>query len=158
MKIDEFDKKILRLVQRGDLCVPRVTKIAHILGVPVTTLQNRLKKLQETGVIKGFYGFIDGKKVGKSVTFYDVVKVVYAERYKDTKLMTDFGKRLAAVPEVQEVHTCSSDWDYLIKIKVKDVNEYAKVTEDKILPLGGIEKLEGYVVLHTMKETPIIDL
>ena len=64
-KIKIIDKKILRLIQDEDLCVPRITKIAHKLQVPTSTVQTRIKKLQDLGVIKGFTVVVDPEKLEK---------------------------------------------------------------------------------------------
>jgi len=153
LKLDEIDRKILNLIQRGDLCTPRVSKIASIMGLPTTTVHSRLKNLEKKKAIIGYQGIIDSKKVGTKVTIFAVIKVRYEKVYYNRKVMEEFGKKLASIPEVQEVHACSGDWDYLIKLKVKSVEDYYRIASEKILPLGGIEKLMSYTAYNTMKET-----
>jgi len=145
-------------LQKGNVCVPKTSKIARDLNLPTTTVHNRIKRMQKNGVLTGIYGLVAGDKVNRGQIVYAVVKVIYESRYTGKKVMRDFGKKLSAIEEVQEVHICSGDWDYLIKVKAKDAKDYYRVTSTKILPLGGIEKLEGFVVLDTQKETPTIEL
>ncbi|MDP7282211.1 MAG: Lrp/AsnC ligand binding domain-containing protein, partial [Candidatus Undinarchaeales archaeon] len=62
------------------------------------------------------------------------------------------------IPEVMEVHSCSADWDYFLKMKVKDTTDYNRVLTEELLPLGGIEKSESVVVYGTYKENLNISL
>ncbi|VVB60177.1 putative HTH-type transcriptional regulator [uncultured archaeon] len=157
-ELDEKERQLLNLLQEGTLCVPRITRLAHKLQIPTTTLHSKLKKLENDGVIKGYKAELDGKKIGKSMIVFAVIKVNYEKVYHNKDAMEDFGMRLAKIPEILEVHSCSGDWDYLIKVKIKDADEYAKVAQNKILPLGGIQKLESYVSYVTFKETSEIKL
>jgi|GEM_PF-1402902 len=157
-EIDEKERELLNLLQKGDLCVPRTTRIAHALQIPTTTLHSKLKKLEACGIIRGYKVEIDGKKAGKSMIVFAVIKVNYEKTYYSKESMEALGARLAKIPEILEVHSCSGDWDYLVKVKVKDQDEYAKVAQDKILPLGGIQKLESYVSYVVFKESSEIVL
>ncbi|MEA3343086.1 MAG: Lrp/AsnC family transcriptional regulator [archaeon] len=157
-ELDKTDKSILNLLQDRKMCVPRTTKIAHKMQIPTTTLHSRLKNLEKTGVIKGYQAVLDPKKAGAKVTIFAVVKVVYEKVYSDEKVLSDFGSKLAAIPEVLEVHACSGDWDYLIKLKVRDTEEYRSILGNKILPLGGIEKVESAVAYWTFKEETRINV
>lgn len=156
--IDEKERELLNLLQKGDLCVPRTTRLAHKLQIPITTLHSKLKKFERDGVVKGYRAILDGKKVGKGMIVFAVIKVNYEKTYYSKESMEDLGTRLAKIPEILEVHSCSGDWDYLIKVKVKDSDEYANIAQKKILPLGGIQKLESYVSYITFKETSEIRL
>ncbi len=155
--LDATDKEILKLLQRGDLCVPRVTKIAHLMKLPTSTVHERIRKLEAGGQIRKFQAVLDSRRAGNDLTIFAVLKVQYAERYAGKEAIRKFGRQLAEVPEIQEVHSCSGDWDFLLKIKVKNTEEYATFTQDKILRLGGIDKLESFVVYHTAKESADIE-
>ena len=157
-EIDEKERELLNMLQQGDMCVPRTTRLAHKLKMPTTTLHSKLKKLEKEGAIRGYRAEIDPKKVGKGLTIFAVIKVVYEKVYHSKESQEDFGSRLAKIPGVVEVHSCSGGWDYLIKLKVKDAEEYAQIAQARILPLGAIEKLESYVAYLTYNETPEIRL
>lgn len=154
--LDETDKKLLNLIQRGDLCVPRVTKIAHLMKLPTTTIHTRLKKLQKSGIIEGYLGRVDSKKAGLGLTTFTILKVEYPKRYTETKQVEDFGKKLAQIPEIQEVHVCSGRWDYFLKVKATSPENYAKMIFERLTPLGGIVQSESNVVYKTFKETPVV--
>jgi Lrp/AsnC family leucine-responsive transcriptional regulator len=157
-KLDDTDRRILNIVQRGDSCVPRVNKIAKELGIPTATAHSRLKKLRHEGIIKGYHGLLDAKKVDKNLTIFTILKVVYSQRYSGKTSMTDFAEKLRQIPEVMEIYSCSADWDYLLKLKVKDTEDYNRVLTEELLPLGGIDKSESVVAYGNYKETPAIPL
>ena len=156
-KLDKTDLELLKLVQRGDLCVPRSTRIAHLLKIPTSTVHSKLKFLEGAGYIRKYQAVLNSKKAGNDLTIFAILKVRYGERYTGKAEIRDFGKKLAQIPELLEVHSCSADWDYLLKIKAKDTDEYHTVIQDKILKLGGLEKLESFVVYHTSKEELVVD-
>ena len=72
--------------------------------------------------------------------------------------MEGFGEKLAKIPEVQEVHVCSADWDYFLKVKAKDSDDYRRIATEEILPLGGIEKSMSYISYGCFKETPEVKI
>src|SRR3989344_7667164 len=98
-KIKPIDKKILKLIQDQDLCVPRITKIAHQLQLPTSTVQARIKKLQEMDVIKGFTVLVDPEKLDKS---YVAFVLGQAKLGKDVDLEKS-AEQLIKIPQVQEV-------------------------------------------------------
>jgi Lrp/AsnC family leucine-responsive transcriptional regulator len=156
VELDKTDRQLLALVQKGDMCKPSTTTLAHRLGLPTTTVHNRLRRLEKDGIVAGYHASVDAKKAGKEMTVFTVVKVIYPQTYSDMKKVAEFGKKLAAIQEVQEVHVCSGDWDYLLKVKAKNSVDYYQIATNKILPLGGIEKLMSYVAYETVKETDIV--
>jgi len=157
-RLDDADKRVLELLQRGDMCKPSATKLARALGVPVTTIHSKLKKLEDNDYITGYQAILDSKKAGINLTLFVIIKVKYEEAYAGKKELESFGEKLAKIPEVQEVHTCSGDWDYLIKVKAKDPNDYYRIGSERILPLGGIERMESYTSFKQFKENPRIIL
>ena len=124
-KIKIIDKKILRLIQDEDLCVPRITKIAHKLQVQTSTVQTRIKKLQDLGVIKGFTVVVDPEKLEKGFVAFVLGQTKLG---KDLDLEKP-AKKLAKIPQVQEVFFITGDHDYLVKLRVKDQEEYFKVVK-----------------------------
>ncbi|MDD5317213.1 MAG: Lrp/AsnC family transcriptional regulator [Candidatus ainarchaeum sp.] len=157
-KLDATDRELLKLLQKGDMCKPGSTKLAHRLKAPITTVHSKLKRLEKLGVIKGYPAAVDGKKVGAGLTIFTVLKVNYAVRYKSGESIRKFGEELSRIPEVLELHSCSGDWDYLIKLKVKDSDDYARIGSEMILPLGGIERMESYIAYITHKESSAVPL
>lgn len=124
-KIKPIDKKILALAQDQDLCVPRITKIAHQLQLPTSTVQSRIKKLKKMGVIKGFTVLVDPEKLGKG---YVAFVLGQAKLGKDIDLDKS-GRQLIKIPQVQEVFFITGDYDYLVKLRVRDKEEYYTIIQ-----------------------------
>ena len=124
MNLKDIDKKLLNLIQEQDMCVPRVTKIAHKLGLPTSTVQSKLKAFQKEGIIKGYSAFLDGAKVGKGFVAY---KFAGKKFQKETDL-EEFGKKLAKIPEIQEVRFIVGDWDYVCKMRLRDEAHYTEIS------------------------------
>ena len=151
-KIKTLDKKILNLIQDQNLAVPRITKIAHQLQVPTSTVQARIKKLQEMKVIKGFTVLVDPEKIDKG---YVAFVMGQAKLGKDVDLERP-AKQLAKIPQVQEVFFITGDYDYLVKLRVKDQEEYFKVISkvSKCFELRG----KGIIAPKCFKDSPKIKI
>ena len=123
--VKPIDKKILKLIQDKGLCVPRITKIAHELGLPTSTVQARINKMQETGVIKEFNVIVDPEKLEKNF-----VAFVFGQAKLGKDLDLDkAAKELIKIPQVQEIFFITGDYDYLVKLRVKNQEEYYDVVQ-----------------------------
>ena len=149
-KIKPIDKKILKLIQDKDLCVPRITKIAHQLQLPTSTVQARIKKLQDMKVIRGFTVLVDPEKLDKS---YAAFVLGQAKLGKDVDLEKP-AKQLMKIPQVQEVFYTTGDYDYLVKLRVKDKEEYFKVIQ-KIAQCFDVRG-KGIIAPKCFKDSPKI--
>lgn len=155
VELDDLDKSILNLVQNGDMCVPRVNRLAEILGEPSSTVHSRIKKLEKKGVLTGYEAVVDPKKVGKPLTYFALVKLKYPEDEKDFEFDEKLGELIAfSHPLIQEVHTLTGEWELLVKIKAADQDEYYQVVRKGVIgsAKGRIIKINGMAALSTLKE------
>jgi len=152
MKLKPIDKQILNVIQEEDLCVPRITRIAHKLNLPTSTVQFRLNKLSEQKVITGCTVLVDPVKVGKGFTAFIMGQARLGEGVDFNKPIPD----LLSINAVQEVYFITGDYDYLIKIKVKDQDEYYKVVQEiaKNFEVRG----KGVVAPKCFKDSPKLRL
>ncbi|MFC2174694.1 Lrp/AsnC family transcriptional regulator [archaeon] len=145
------DKKLLNLLQKDDACVPRVTMLAHKLGLPTSTVKTKIDKLVREGYVTGLSATVDPEKTGRGFVAFTLGRVPLR---KDLDLVEDIPKLLAAIPEVLEVFFISGEWDYLIKFRVKDRDEYTHVIKKVAKALGeGNGRGLGMVGFKTLKET-----
>lgn len=144
MNIDKTDKAILRLLSE-DARIANAD-LARKLGMAPSGVLKRVRRLEELGVIRRYETRINPNAVGVTTTTF--VKV-----YSNEKLGgLEVGKRIAELPEVQEVHYMAGNVDYLLKVKVANNTEYM----DFVKRLGNIKDVrtcESMVVWETMKET-----
>ena len=124
-KLKFKDKKILDFLQKDDLCVPRITKIAHKLQLPTSTVQAKINKMQKEGIIKGFSAILDPEKLDKGYVAFVLGQAKLGHEVDLDKA----AKQLVKISHVQEVFFITGDYDYLVKLRVKDKEEYYKVIQ-----------------------------
>lgn len=145
IKIDEKDKKILRILRgNGNLTVRQV---ASRTLLPLTTVHNRIKRLKGSGVIKRFTIDIDHKKIGKPLAAYVLVKAdsKYLKGFRRTQ--HDLVEDLLKLEFVEKADIVTGTVDIILLIRVKDVEELDKVIVDKLRDVKGIESTQTLVIL-----------
>jgi len=151
MLTDEKDHDILRKLQ--DDMTKSYKTIAEELDMPATTVYNRVKKMEENGVISGYKPMLDASKLGFPTTCFLLVTV----RFKDSQgNVLDLGKiaeEIASDPHVQEVHIVAGDWDILVKIKTENVQKIGDFINEKLRYIEGVEKSLSCISFGTRKET-----
>ncbi len=149
--IDEKDAEILRLLQKD--CKISARKIAEELESPITTVYSRIKRMEEYGIIKGYKAVLDAGKVGLGTLAFILVSFTYRQEDRGASSQRDVAKKIAMLPEVQETHIITGDWDILLKVRVKNVEELGRFVIDRLRTIKGVEKTLTCVVLSTLKET-----
>ena len=146
---DKTDMAILRVL----LLDSRKTlqEIGNEVGLSPTSCWTRIKKLEAQGVIKRYTVDVDPAKLG----YHDSVIVqVTLESHTDETLY-DFGRVLATIPEIQEAYLVSGDYDYYIRIAVRDTRDYERLLREKLYKIPGIRHSKSHFVLRVLKETSV---
>ncbi|MDG6899794.1 MAG: Lrp/AsnC family transcriptional regulator [Nitrososphaerota archaeon] len=144
--LDEKDERILReLVKDGR---KSVVEISDELEIPRATVQERLKRLTESGVIRKFVAVPDYSKIGKPVTAY----VFVTFRSERDVSQRDLAEEVSKIPGVYEVSVISGEWDILLKVRASSVEEIGGLVVDKLRAMKGIEKTQTCVAFQTIKE------
>jgi len=157
IKLDEKDKEILKFIQED--CKRSTKEIARKIGSPITTVYAKVKRMEDLGIIKHYKTVLDAKKLDKGTTSFILVSVGYrAPGIERTLDQREIAKEIAKFHEVLETHLISGDWDILIKVKGKDVDEIGKFVVDKLRKLEGVEKTLSCMVYGTAKESLDINL
>lgn len=146
--IDEIDAKILNIIQQ-DARIANA-EIARQVGLAPSAVLERVKKLEERGVIRGYAAEIDAAQVEYGLTAFVAV------RTKDCCAENDLA--LAAIAEVLEVHDVAGDYSYLLKVRAKNAEELAKLLRGKIRSIPNVTDTKTTVVLQTLKETTALPL
>ena len=148
--MNEIDKKILNIIQTE--ARTSNAEIARQVGLVPSAVLERIKKLEERGVISGYVTKINPGDVGYGLTAFVFVK---------TSFCGSIGGVLAAIPEVLEVHDIAGEDCYLLKIRAKNTEELGKFFREKLKNLPEIISTRTTIVLQTIKETialPIEDV
>ncbi len=146
---DKTDLAILRVL----LLDSRKTlqEIGNEVGLSPTSCWTRIKKLEATGVIKRYTVDVDPAKLGYQDS---VIVQVTLESHTDETLY-DFGRVLATIPEIQEAYLVSGDYDYYIRIAVRDTRDYERLLREKLYKIPGIRHSKSHFVLRVLKETSV---
>ncbi|MEM2137287.1 MAG: Lrp/AsnC family transcriptional regulator [Candidatus Methanomethylicia archaeon] len=153
--IDYRDREILKILQEN--CRLSVKEIAGIVGSPITTVYSKIKKLEREGYLKRYTAVLDEGKLGFSTTAFILLSFSYEAGGKKLD-QREVAREIAKIPEVQEVHIITGDWDMILKVKVRDVDELGRFIIDKLRKVEGVEKTLTSVSLETVKETTSIPL
>jgi Lrp/AsnC family leucine-responsive transcriptional regulator len=149
MALDKFDLAILGVLQQDSRA--SLQDISAKVGLSTTPCWNRIKRMEADGVIQGYTVRIDPAAVGFTET---VLVQVTLESHTDETLF-EFGRSLAEIPEVIEAFLISGDYDYLIRIAVRDTRDYERLLREKLYRIPGIRHSKSSFVLRRLKESAI---
>ena len=140
--IDGIDRQILNIIQ-ADARISNVDLARHV-GLAPSAVLERVRKLEERGIIRGYVTDLNPAQLGFNLTAFVFVR---------TQSCRTIDQVLAAIPEVLEVHDVAGEDCYLLKVRAKDTEELGKLLREKLKPIPDIISTRTTVVLQTVKET-----
>ena len=149
VELDAHDKRILNILKtEGRL---PVSEIAERVGLSKTPCSVRMKKLKEKGVIRGFTVILDQSRIGRNHVAFVEVKL------HDTSeaALTDFNKAVRNIPEIEQCHMVAGPFDYLLKVRTRDIMAYRRVLGDTISTLPHMANTSTFVVMESVLEAPV---
>jgi Lrp/AsnC family transcriptional regulator, leucine-responsive regulatory protein len=146
--IDEIDRKLIGLLQEDDR-LP-VAEMGKRLGVPPSTLNDRIRRLVRNGTITGFHAHISPEKVGLELLAFVFVG------WSDPRTESDFLKRIGEAPHVLECHHVTGAWNYLIKVRLPRPADLEVFLRDIAKNFSGQLRTETLIALSTAKETAAV--
>jgi Lrp/AsnC family leucine-responsive transcriptional regulator len=144
--LDGFDRKILNvLAVEGRI---NVTELARRIGLSKSPTQVRLKRLEDSGVIRGYRALYDPIRLGRDHIAFVEVKL------SDTReaALAAFAKAVIQIPEVEQCHLIAGAFDYLLKVRTSGMTGYRAVLADKISTLPHVSNTSTYVAMQAIKE------
>ena len=125
-----------------------MTALAEQVGLSKSPCQVRLKRLIESGVIRGFAALIDSGKLGMDQIAFTEVKL------SDTRdqALREFNAAVQRIPEIEACHIIASSFDYLLKVRTSDIRRYRMVLGEKISSLPHVASTSTFVAMETVKE------
>jgi Lrp/AsnC family transcriptional regulator, leucine-responsive regulatory protein len=147
MAIDKFDLAILVILQEDARA--SLQEISKRVGLSSTPCWTRIKRMESEGVIQGYTVKVDPLAIGLTDT---VIVQVTLESHTDETLYA-FGRALEEIPEVLEAYLVSGDYDYYIRIAVKDTRDYERLLRERLYRIPGIRHSKSSFVLRTLKES-----
>lgn len=143
---DKTDLAILRVLLADSRRT--LNDIGAEVGLSPTTCWTRIKRLESEGVIQRYAIQIDRGKLG----YQDSVIVQLTLESHSDETLYEFGKVLSAIPEVVEAYLVSGDYDYYIRIAVRDTRDYERLLREKLYKIPGIRHSKSHFVLRVLKE------
>jgi DNA-binding Lrp family transcriptional regulator len=125
------------------------SEIAGALGMPRTTVQERIRRLVQKGVIKRFTIQQDYSKLGRPVTAFILISYIPTAGVSQRQV----GEKLAQIPEIYEVHVISGDWDILVKARGESLESIGELVTEKIRNVKGVGRTLTCASFATLKES-----
>ena len=152
MHLDSTDKKLINLLQNDS---KQTTKQLSLqLNLSVTAIYERIKKLENQKVINKYVAIINKHKIEKSfLVFYHVKLIQHSKKY-----VTTFEREILKLEEVSECFHVSGDYDYILKIYVKDMDEYRNFMVTKLTAIKHIGSTHSTFAIEEVKNTTAINL
>ncbi|WP_417689374.1 Lrp/AsnC family transcriptional regulator [Roseibium sp.] len=145
--LDKLDYTILRRLA-GNARIS-MTKLAEAVGLSKTPVLARVRRLEKLGVITGYRTMISPEKLNLAhVAFVEV-------RMTDTReaALQAFNTAVADVPEIEECHMIAGGFDYLLKVRTRDIASYRRVMGESISSLPYVASTSTYVAMDTIRES-----
>jgi len=144
--LDKKDSIIIEVLKQNSSLSTQ--KIAKKTGIPITTVHNRIKKLEKGGVIKGYTVVLDNKKIGKPIAAYILITVDYKRLKEIKKSQYELAQRLLRNPLVESSAMVTGESDIIIKIRCSSVDELNEFVTIYLRNLEGVEKTQTAIVLN----------
>ena len=148
--MDRIDRKLLSLLQHDGRAT--ISHLAREVNLTVTPTVERVRRLEAAGYIEGYFARLSPSKLGLGLLAYVEVSLDRTtpdafERFKQVMLAHD---------EVMECHMVAGGFDYLLKVRVKDMESYRLFLGDRIASVRGVQQTHTYFVMEEVKSTHVI--
>lgn len=150
--LDRIDRRILALLA-ADGRAP-VTSIAERVGLSKTPCQQRIRKLESSGYILGYQAILAQDKLDRAHVAFVEVKLASTT----AAALEAFNRAVVRVPAVEQCHMIAGGFDYLLKVRTRDIVEYRQVLAEEISRLPHVAQSSTYVSMEAVKDTGIAAL
>jgi Lrp/AsnC family leucine-responsive transcriptional regulator len=149
LELDSIDCSILELLQEN--CKQPLAQIGEKVGLKAPSVQDRIHKLEEAGLIRGYVALLDGRLLGKDVTAFIGVSTEHP------RAISALEAKIAAIGDVLECHHVTGSWSLLVKAKTRNTESLEDLIEE-IRSIDGVTRTETLVALSTATERARIAL
>ena len=145
-EIDAFDRRILEVVAtEGRISI---AELASRVGLSKSPVQARLRRLEARGAIRGYRALLDPAVIGRGHVAFVEVKL------SDTreKALAAFNAAVRGIPEIEACHMIAGSFDYLLKVRTRDIAAYRRVLGERISALPHVAQTSTFVAMETVKD------
>ncbi|UBM60149.1 Lrp/AsnC family transcriptional regulator [Marinilongibacter aquaticus] len=149
-KLDAIDHKLLDILQaNGKITNAQLSKDVGLSPAP--TLE-RVKKLEQSGIIQSYHAQVNREKVGLGVLTF--VQVTLKGHQKN--IIETFTNKINQVPEIIECHHVTGSCDFLLKVIAREINHYQQLIMDTINEIDVVASTQTMVILQTIKNSKVL--
>ena len=150
--LDDTDLQILKILQKNSkLTTKELADAVHLTPTPVFERQKRLERL---GYIKKYIAVLDAEKLNLGLQVYCKVKL----KQINHEIADAFVRRIMRIPEVTECYNTSGAYDYLLKVRAKDMKQYQEFVLNKLGEIESLSSIESTFVMSELKQNHGINL
>ncbi|HAD83623.1 MAG TPA: ArsR family transcriptional regulator [Brevundimonas sp.] len=151
-KLDDADRRILRVLQQDG----RITNqdLAAACNMSASSCFERVRRLRERGVITGYTALINPKFAERELLIF--IEVLLDRTTSD--IFDQFAERIRRSPEVLECHMVAGGFDYLVKVRMRDMAAYRVFLADTLIVMPGVRETRTYAVMEEVKDTSVLPL
>lgn len=145
--LDKKDLDILNcLTENAKLTSQQISKKTLI---PVTTIHNRIKKMEKEGIIRGYTTLLDHKKLGNDILAFILITVRYFTSEGKRISQTDLAKKISRMPMIEETHIVTGGTDIIIKARLKNMESLNDFVINSLRNTDGVENTQTIIVLSS---------
>ena len=144
--LDQIDLQILKTLQRNSkLTTKELADIVHLTPTPVFERQKRLERM---GYIKKYVAVLDPEKLDRGLLVFCKVKL----KQINSEIANSFVRRIQYIPEVTECYNTSGTYDYLLKVRARDMKQYQEFLLTKLGDIDSVAAIESMFVMSEVKQ------
>ncbi|AKF79121.1 Lrp/AsnC family transcriptional regulator [Myxococcus sp. MISCRS1] len=144
MPMDELDFRLVDLLQRDGRATQ--LELSRAVGLSQPAVAERIRKLEERGVITGYAARVDATKLGKDITAFIGVSIEHPKYFEG------FAKKVLALPDVLECHRVAGQDSYLLKVKSANTRTLDSLLVETLRTIAGVTRTQTVIVLSSIKE------
>ena len=142
--MDELDHRIVDLLQRDGRATQ--LELSRSVGLSQPAVAERIRKLEERGVITGYTARVDASKLGKDITAFIGVSIEHP------KYFDGFARKVLAMPEVLETHRVAGQDSYILKVRTRNTKTLDTLLVETLRVIAGVTRTHTTIVLTSIKE------
>ena len=147
--VSEKDIRILEQLRRNSKSTTQ--QISNATGIPVTTVHNRIRKMEEAGIIKGYGVSLDHKKLGYDILAFIMISVSYISSDGKRISQDELARNISEMPYVEEAHIVTGGVDIIAKVRVQNMDVLNDFVINQLRNLNGVENTETVIVLKSLE-------
>ncbi|MBL7797617.1 MAG: Lrp/AsnC family transcriptional regulator [Saprospiraceae bacterium] len=148
--LDPTDRGILQMLQEDAFLTTK--ELAARLELTTTPVYERVKRLERDGYISRYSALLDRRKIGLSLLVY--CDVALKEHNRD--FLIRFEESVVGLPEVLECHHITGEYDYVLKVVARDMDDYQRFIKEKLAALENIGRVQSHFVMTEVKNSTVL--